>query len=232
MRSRTGVTVLRARPTKPRDEALPAASRSVRGRHTDVILLLCVTMLAFVFPGCGADECSNGQPAHCEGNVAMICDDVHENGTFQWIRQDCGVGFCQLPTAQGELPFCSETHDPDPRCAPFSSTNFLELCQDNKVVGCRYGYVDHSVDCTTGATFGPIFTEGASSGTCVSSANNSAFCALEPTPSSDCQLTEASFGRACKGDQLLVCQSGGYLVKREDCPPGTCVSTPFPDCRP
>jgi hypothetical protein len=186
-----------------------------------------MAMLSLMVSNCGKDDCSLGEPSRCEGNVAMVCSSGEDHGP-EWVRNDCGAGFCQLPT-QTEPPFCSEAPQPDPLCAPTATLNFFELCHDNKVVGCRYGYVEHSHDCTTGAAFGPNYTQSAPTGYCVN-LDNTAFCSLEPGPASDCKLTESSYGRACNGDQLLVCNSDGYLVTREDCPPGTCTSTPYPNC--
>jgi hypothetical protein len=212
-----------------KQRARPSRSRPVLVSHSGVVLFLCATALSFTLSGCNADACSGGEPPRCEGNVTTICD-VGEDHSPRWVRNDCGAGFCQLPTQKGEAPFCSETKEPDPRCAPFASLTFFELCKDNKVIGCRFGYIEHSRDCTTGAAFGPNYTDSALSGYCVSE-ENTAYCALEPTPSSDCKLTEGSYFRACKGDQLLVCKPSLHLVTRKDCPPGTCISTPYPDCR-
>jgi hypothetical protein len=209
------------------------AERPVAWRNTLRFFMPGLLTLLMLLSACNRDECVAGQ-ARCDGNVAQFCAGGEHGEGSHWGSTDCGAGFCQLSKDKDGFAFCATTKEPDARCAsamsdggPANAYQLFEFCQDDEAVGCREGYVDRSINCSTGESFGAQIHATASVGHC-ESVDNLAFCALDPKPNALCQA--AMGDQACDGDKMLNCLEG-YVVSRSDCPPtGTCVTNPLAYC--
>jgi hypothetical protein len=214
----------------PRD-TVPFLHRGWIGISGAGVVLALVAFLA----GCElADECELGQ-ARCNGNAAQYCDTANsDSDRLVWTGADCGDGYCKLSTdSNSPKPFCATTETPDPRC---SDGQDVEFCDGNVVIGCHQGYVEHSVDCRTGDSFGPRRRiSPMPTGYCVAK-EGAALCALASEPNPACPTDTVATAMTepvrtvCAGDKLLTCFYE-WAVLTEDCPTGgACVPHEYPFC--
>jgi len=191
--------------------------------------LLLTAALVSLCTACGGDECRRGE-ARCDDNVAEYCDYASsDSGILRWLGTDCGAAYCKLSKDPASPhPFCAKSAEPDPRCVPASD---FEFCEGNQVTGCHQGYVEHTVDCTTGAVFGPAYwMNPVTVGACVGH-ERTALCVPSSEPNGACPTnTTASAGfttlrSVCAGNQILSCFYE-YLVQIDaTCSAsGACVS--------
>lgn len=167
-----------------------------------------------ILPGCGdaGEQCTESE-VRCEGNEIQVCTREDHDGRLYWAKRSCAPGVCKLSqTPRG--PFCARDSEPDARCADGQARS---LCAGNEVLNCREGFVESSLDCTTGAAFPsykpglPAIGPSADSGFCSTTAGRS-FCAIEPGPNQSCGTSD----EACDGDDVLDC-NGEYATARYPC---------------
>jgi len=198
--------------------------------------LLLLAGLAWLAPGCLSDECRRGE-VRCNDNRAQSCDFASsDSDRLEWLGTDCGTAFCKLSNDPASpKPFCAQSADPDPRCA---ASTYFEFCDGNQVIGCHQGYVEHTVDCQTGRTFGPgYWMSPMTIGECVAQ-ESAALCVLSATPNPVCPTDTvatvewAPFRSVCDGNQVLTCFYEYVASVDQTCPAsGACVaaeSTEFP----
>ena len=218
-----------------------SGTHRVRWSNTTARDLLLMVGLAWLPTACGGDECQRGE-VRCSDNAAQVCDYRTESDQLDWSTNDCGAAFCKLSNDPGSpRPFCAKSMEPDPRCA---SSAYFEFCDGNQVIGCHQGYVEHTVDCTTGETFGPGYQVGPSANACVAQAD-AAQCVLSSVPNPACPTDTvatpelAPLRDVCDGDNVLICFYE-FAEQVENCPTGgTCVpdkyfcalaTAPDPEC--
>ena len=224
---------LHARPGVRRTGSISVPT--VTPTHTFVLGLLGFVAALGLFAGCrDSDECAAGQ-VRCNGNSAEYCDlPSSDSGTLRWITSDCGDGVCKLSNdSDSPHPFCATTANPDPRC---EAKGEFEFCEGNQVMGCHQGYIEHTVNCTTGDSFGPPYRMSPSTtGFCVSQ-DGAALCAASTEPDPACPkdtvatATSAPMRIVCSGEKRLNCFYG-WVAFAESCPMGgTCVPHEYPFC--
>jgi len=216
----------------------------VRRSNTRACDLLLMVGLAWLPTACGGDECQRGE-VRCSENAAQYCDYREESDQLIWFSESCGAAFCKLSNDPASpKPFCAKSAEPDPRCA---ASVYFEYCEGNQVIGCHQGYVEHTVDCTTGEIFGPGYWMGPPANACVAQ-DNAALCVLSSEPNPACPtdtIATAEFPpyrSVCDGDKALMCFYEYVALVQATCPAGgTCVteeyssfcaltSAPDPEC--